>query len=114
MERSLRLLPEMGSRKLLVLTFIRSYIGRWGGSPSISEIAAGTGADRNNIKWILRVLAEEGAIVRRPGARGIALPDKLAEAVRELRAAGYVVDDDVVRGPFPTLPMKPVLDYDPG
>lgn len=114
MDETLRLQPAMASRKLLVLAFIREYIARWGGSPSISEIAEGTGSSRGGVKAALRVLAGEGVIVRRPGARGIVLPDRLTEALRELRAAGYLVDDDLVRGPFQTLPLTPELDYDPG
>jgi DNA-binding IclR family transcriptional regulator len=113
MDETLRLQPAMVSRKLLVLSFVRSYIGRWGGSPSISEIAEGTGSPRGGVKSALRVLAGEGLIVRRPGARGIALPDRLADAVRELRDAGYIVDNDLVRGPDQTLPLHVELDYDP-
>ncbi|WP_168371533.1 LexA family protein [Sphingomonas sp. Leaf257] len=104
----------MASRKLLMLAFIRDYIGRWGGSPSISEIAQGTKSGRDTVKKALRYLEAEGLIIRRPGARGIVLPDRLADALRELRAAGFIVDEDVVRSPFPPLPPVPELDYDPG
>ncbi|MEK9211369.1 LexA family protein [Sphingomonas sp. 2378] len=113
MEEALRLQPAMASRKLLVLAFIRAYVARWGGSPSISEIAEGTGSSRSGVKASLRVLEAERLIFRRPGARGIVLPDRLAEALCELRKAGYIVDDDIVRGPAPP-PMEPVLDFDPG
>lgn len=114
MDEALRLQPAMASRKLLMLAFIRAYIGRWGGSPSLSEIAEGTGSSRDGVKKALRALEAEGLILRRPGARGIALPDRLADAVRELRAHGFTVDDDILRHPFPPLPPKPELDYDPG
>ncbi len=114
MDETLRLQPAMASRKLLVLAFVRAFIGRWNGSPSIGEIAQGIGASRTRVQAALRALEEDNLIVRRPGARGIMLPDRLAEAVRDLRAAGYIVDDDIVRGPFPILPLTPELDYDPG
>lgn len=108
MDEALRLQPAMASRRLLVLTFIRQYIGRWGASPSISEIAEGTGSGRGGVKAALRALEADGSIVRRPGPRGIALPDRLADAVRQLREAGYIVDGDIVRGA-----SRPVLDFDP-
>ncbi|APX64579.1 hypothetical protein AV944_00505 [Sphingomonas sp. LK11] len=114
MDETLRLQPAMVSRKLLVLTFIRAYVHRWNGSPSIAEIAQGIGASRTRVQAALRALEQEEKIIRRPGARGIMLPDRLQEAVRDLRAAGFVVDEDIVRGPFPILPLTPELDYDPG
>jgi predicted transcriptional regulator len=114
MEEPLRLTSSMSSRKLLVLAFVRAFIERWQGSPSIGEIAEGTGASRTRVKAALCALEEEKLIVRRKGARGIMLPDRLAEAVRDLRAAGYVVDEDFVRGPITSLPPVVELDYDPG
>lgn len=111
MDETLRLQPAMVSRKLLVLSFIRAYIARWGGSPSISEIAEGTGSSRDIVKHALRMLTAEKLILRRKGARGIFLPDRLADALRELRKAGYIVDEDVVRGPPSSL--VPELDFDP-
>ncbi|MBB4611511.1 GntR family transcriptional regulator [Sphingomonas yabuuchiae] len=114
MDEQLRLQPAMVSRRLLVLTFIRAYVDRWGGSPSIGEIAQGIGASRTRVQAALRSLEQDKQIIRRPGARGIMLPDRLEEAVRDLRAAGFIVDDDIVRGPFPILPLAPELDYDPG
>lgn len=111
MDETLRLQPAMASRKLLVLSFIRSYIARWGGSPSIAEIAEGTGSSRDIVRHSLRILTAEKLILRRKGARGIFLPDRLAEALRELRKAGYIVDDDIVRGLPP--PLIPELDFEP-
>ncbi|QXT34321.1 GntR family transcriptional regulator [Sphingomonas sanguinis] len=112
MDETLRLQPAMVSRKLLVLAFIRAYIARWGGSPSIKEIVEGTGSSRDVVRHALRTLTDEKLILRRQGARGIFLPDRLSEALRELRAYGYIVDDDVVRIPPP--PQVPELDFDPG
>lgn len=112
MDETLRLQPAMASRKLLVLAFIRGYIARWGGSPSISEIAEGTKSSKGAVKVALRALATEHRIIRRPGNRGITLPERVADALRELRDAGFIVDDDVLRAPPP--PPAPVLDFDPG
>ncbi len=114
MEEPLRLTSSMASRKLLVLAFVRAFIERWQGSPSIGEISRGTGASRTRVQAALCALEKDKLIVRRKGARGIMLPDRLAEAVRDLRAAGYVVDDDIVRGPITSLPPVVELDYDPG
>lgn len=114
MEEPLRLKPSMASRKLLVLAFVRSFIERWGGSPSIREISEGTGASFTRVQAILCALEKDKLIVRRKGARGIMLPDRLADAVRELRAAGYVIDEDVMRGSITSLPPVVELDYDPG
>ena len=37
--------PEMASRRLQVLSFVRDYIGRWGASLSLGNIAAGCGTN---------------------------------------------------------------------
>jgi DNA-binding MarR family transcriptional regulator len=114
MEEPLRLTSSMASRKLLVLAFVRAFIERWQGSPSIGEIAEAVGASRGRVHAVLCALEKDKLIVRRKGARGIMLPDRLSEAVRELRAAGYIVDEDVLRGSITRLPPVVELDYDPG
>ncbi|GAA3254658.1 hypothetical protein GCM10020258_12540 [Sphingomonas yabuuchiae] len=74
MDEQLRLQPAMVSRRLLVLTFIRAYVDRWGGSPSIGEIAQGIGASRTRVQAALRSLEQDKQIIRRPGARGSCCP----------------------------------------
>ena len=97
MEDRYRLSPTMVSRKLIALAFIRDYIERTGGSPSLGEIAAAIGTDdRKLAQKAVRALAGDGHIIRQPGPRGITLPGRVADAVRELRKAGYVVDEHIL------------------
>lgn len=114
-----RLVPEMSSRRLQVLAFVRDYIARMGGSPSYGEIAAGIGTNRTRVKEAVRSLAREGLLLRRPGARGLALPENQAAAIATLRALGWVVDEAIGcavdlrarRVTDPTLLGLPVLGY---
>ncbi len=87
-----RLRPEMSSRRLLVLAFVRGYIGRWHGSPSIGEIAAGCGISRSHVRGLIAALVRTGLLTKRPGERGLGLP---------------------AHRPNPALPPPPALDYDP-
>ena len=109
----------MASFRLLVLTFIRDYIGQWGASPSYDEIAAALGSNRTRIKHAVRSLAKDKLILRTPGPRGLALPDTREEALRVLRSLGWEVMADASRiAPpenvtHPTLTAVPVLDYIP-
>ena len=92
-----RLSPTMVSRKLLILDFIRRYIAEWRQGPSLGEIAADQGISRPNVLKHVRTLTREGELVRRPGPRGIALPDRQQVAKEQLRADGWIVDDDALR-----------------
>ena len=92
-----RLSPTMVSRKLLILDFIRRYIAQWRQGPSLGEIAADQGISRQNAQKHVKTLAREGVILRRPGPRGIALPETGQEAKAQLRAAGEQVDEDALR-----------------
>lgn len=106
-----RLSAEMASQRLLVLDFVRRYIERWKYSPSQGEIAAALDIDSGKVRRAIRSLARDGMIVRRPGSRGLMLPEAEAEAVRQLRALGWVVNptDEVIAKP--TLLPPAALDY---
>lgn len=113
MSNELRLTPEMVSRKLLTLRFIQDYIGKWSGSPSLGEIAAATATSRQSALRTVQTLNREGYIIRRPGPRGITLPDPHAIAVERLRAEGWLVlhgRDAVTES---ALPLIPELDHVP-
>lgn len=100
-----------------MLDFVRSYILRWSDSPSVSEIAAGVDISRSRVKQHLRALVKSGQLLRRPGPRGLLLPELRDEAVRQLRELGWSVDEAllIVRPPCPdpTLPPLVTLDYLP-
>jgi hypothetical protein len=104
-----KLTPSMASLRLLVLRFVRSYLSHWGASPSYGEIAAGLDTNRTRVKKAVRSLTADGMLLRRPGPRGLAIPDDVTDAVRLLKAHGYKVEP-VTNGP---LQDDPLLDYDP-
>lgn len=107
----------MTSRRLLVLAFVRDYIGRWGSSPSYGEIANGLDISPTRARQLVKALVSAGQVLRKPGARGLSLPTLRDEAIRQLRELGFVIDEDFleVRSPcaHSTLPAKPMLDYHP-
>jgi hypothetical protein len=105
--KELRISPEMASTKLLVLRFIRNYIGKWKQSPSQGEIVNGCKLTRTSVRNALRSLQRDGLILRTPGPRGIALPAQRDAALRTLEALGYQINADLH---LPLLP-PPVLDY---
>jgi DNA-binding MarR family transcriptional regulator len=113
----MRLKPEMTSRRLLVLAFVRDYLARWGSSPSYGEIANGLGISPTRARQLVKALVASGQLLRRPGPRGLYLPTLRDEAVRQLRELGYVVDEDIFTVCLPcahsTLPARPMLDYVP-
>jgi hypothetical protein len=118
----LRRSPQMAKLRLQVLAFVRAYIIRWGEGPSWGEIAEGTGTNRTRVKWTVRQLVAQGLLLRAPGVRGLMLPDRRDEAIRILRALGWVVDGESMRA-VPsygdavtklTLQANEVLDYDIG
>ena len=89
-----RLSPQMASRKLQVLAFIRAYYAAHGVGPSLSEMAAAIGSNRSRVQDAIRKLAAEGRIHRAPGqARGVRPLSAQEEAVRHVRDAGYLVFD---------------------
>ena len=106
-----RLKPEMASQRLLVLQFVRRYIADWGYSPSQGEIAAGLDIHRSRVRRAIRSLVRDGLLIRNAGSRGLALPDAAAEAIRQLRALGWVVnptEESVIKA---TLLPPAALDY---
>lgn len=114
-DRDLRLAPEMASFRLLVLAFVRDYIGQWQQSPSQGEIANATGSSRTSVRRAVKSLASDGLLLRTPGHRGLKLPSMREEALRQLRELGWLVDEDLMRvgrpGANPTLLPPAVLDY---
>jgi hypothetical protein len=114
-DASLKLRPEMTSRRLLVLAFVRDYIGRWGASPSYGEIANGLCISPTRARQLVKALVSAGQLLRKPGARGLSLPTLRDEALRQLRELGFAIDEDIlqVRSPcaHSTLPPAPMLDY---
>lgn len=87
--------PEMASLRLLVLDFVRDYIGRWGQSPSYGEIANGVDTHREGARRAVKSLAADGLLLRNPGPRGLSLPSQREQALRLLRDQGYVIDEDI-------------------
>jgi hypothetical protein len=108
----------MASLRLLVLNFVRGYIGHWNDSPSYGEIAEALGTNRERIRQAVRSLVEDELLLRTPGPRGLALPSDRDHAIRVLHALGYTVFPSGQILPMPpltnpTLPMIPMLDYLP-
>jgi hypothetical protein len=115
-DASLQLRPEMASRRLLVLAFVREYIGRWSQSPSHGEIANGLSISPTRARQLTKALVASGQLVRSPGPRGLSLPSARDEALRQLRALGYAIDEDILeaaRSPcsHSTLRAPIVIDY---
>lgn len=124
----LRLAPEMVSLRLLVLAFVKGYIGKWGASPSYGEIAEATGTNRTRVKKAVRSLQTDGLLLRlnRPGstnARALALPAQRDAAAQLLTGLGYRVlpgrENATAAGASEiaitdrTLRAAERLDYDP-
>ena len=106
-----RLSATMASQRLLVLDFVRNYFARWHGSPSLGEIANALQIDRMKVKRAIRSLAADGMLHHKPGPRGLALPDAEAEALRQLRAIGWIIDEQVGHVTKSTLLPPAALDY---
>lgn len=101
-----RLTPTMASRKNQVLAFVRLYWNAHSVGPSISEIARAAGCARSRAQKLVTKLVREGHLHRIDGmARGVRPASVLEEALRQLRAAGYVVNDDVIAPPAGTAPL---------
>lgn len=104
----------MSSRKLIVLGFVTRYLSDNPGSPSYGEISRGCDVSRSAAKRIVRALVIDGKLVRLDGARrGVMLPSARDAALQQLRAAGFIVDEDARRIAVPgtktTLPRVPEL-----
>ena len=113
-----RLTAEMGSFRLLVFGAVREYIGAFGHSPSVGEIANRLKVSKTRVRDALKSQVRDGFLLRTPGPRGLRLPSVREEAIRQLRELGYVVDEDIgkILPPDPlralsTLLPPPELDY---
>lgn len=106
-----RLSADMASQRLLVLDFVRRYFDRWKYSPSQGEIAAGLNIDTGKVRRAIRSLARDELLIRRPGSRGLMLPDTEAEALRQLRALGWIINPTEEVIAKSTLLSAPELDY---
>jgi len=113
-----RLAPEIASFRRLLLRYIRDYIVNTGGSPSYGEMAAKLGTNRDRVKRAVLALEREGLLIRKPGHRGLALPEMRDAAINYLRGLGYCIDEDVhtlgrIDLPLTKLPLltTPALDY---
>lgn len=106
-----RLSPDMASFRLLVLGFVRDYIGRLGESPSYGEIAARLNSNRTRVRRAVKSLAQDELLLRSPGARGLALPSTRDNAIRQLRELGFTVDTDFssIRPPGGPVTNPPLL-----
>lgn len=104
-----KLTPTMASFRLLVLAFIRDYIALMGQSPSYGEIAAKLESNRTRVRKAVKSLVADGLLLRTPGPRGLALPSMREEAVRQLRALGWHVDEDALlaHSPVTNPPLLP-------
>jgi biotin operon repressor len=100
-----RIRPEMASFRALVLEFVRDYLTRWGQSPSYGEVAAKLGTNRTRVKRAVVSLERAGLVLRRPGTRGLSLPDEIARARQLLESAGLLPVTN------PTLLPPAALDY---
>jgi hypothetical protein len=127
----LKLTATMASRKLQALDFIKTYWSRWGGSPSLGEIAAELGVSNKRAHQLVEQLEREGLI-----RRGIEPPAPIdrfsqADAMWRLRQLGFRIDEDIVKvqdvetglyprpeeaGPFTNMPLPPLphLDHERG
>jgi hypothetical protein len=92
-----RLSPAMASRRLLILVFVRDYIQRNRGSPSLREISNATGVSVVGVTRHLVKLVDAGELLRTPGPRGLRLPTMRDAALRLLREHGFLVDEDLLR-----------------
>lgn len=106
-----RLSATMASQRLLVLDFVRKYIARWGYSPSHGEIGAGLDIDRSRVRRAIRSLSADGLLIRTPGTRGLAIPDAEADALRQLRALGWIINPQHEVIAKATLLPPAALDY---
>lgn len=118
-----RLSPEMASFRALVLGFVRSYLAEWDQSPSYGEIANGLRSNRTRVKRAVISLEKAGLLLRRPGPRGLALPDEIERARQLLERAGMLtplassseaVGQQGSPVTNPTLLPPPALDYPSG
>lgn len=105
-----RLSPEMACFRGLVLAFVREYIKKYSISPSQGEIVnAIEGATKRKVRRALVSLDKEGLLIKKPGERGLVLPEARDAALRLLQEEGYQVHEP--GGPEKPLLPPPALTY---
>lgn len=113
--QALRLSPEMVSRKLQALDFIKGYIARWGHSPSHAEVGAHLGVSRQRARELVRQLSREAQLRKIPGKRrGLEVIGSgaitVADAMLRLKEAGWRVDDAAHVAGELQPPLAPLRD----
>ncbi|WP_267348709.1 hypothetical protein [Sphingomonas sp. GM_Shp_2] len=113
--RRFRPKPTIVSRKLQALRFIKQFYAEWGSSPSLEEIGAGLGVSRQRAHALVCKLAADRLIVRRPGNRGILLPDPAlmmsrSDALLLLQAGGWKVTVDGANVGIPACDVWPLTE----
>lgn len=107
---AIRLTPTMVSRREQLLAFIRAYYAAHGVGPTITEMANALSCARSRVQDAVRKLEREQRVHRVPGkARGITPISGHEEAIRQLKAIGYVVNPVSMELCAPPLPL---LDLD--
>jgi hypothetical protein len=92
-----RLTPEMRSRKLQALDFIKRYFARWGRSPTLGELAAELSVSGKRAYDLVHSLADERMLEVTAGkTRGIRLIDRSeemseADVLLRLSAMGWTI-----------------------
>lgn len=105
-----RLEPAMASFRLLVLAFVRQYISEHGEGPSYGEIAAKLDSNRERVRKAVKRLVKDGQLIRTPGERGLKLPGVIDESIRQLREAGWVINEEAREGYLPVpVTIRPLL-----
>ncbi len=110
-----RLKPTIVSRKLQALRFIKEFYAEWASSPSLEEIGAALGVSRQRAHALICKLEADRLIVRRPGNRGILLPDPAlmmsrSDALLLLQASGWKVSIDGANLGLPANDIWPLTE----
>jgi hypothetical protein len=121
-----RLTPDMNSRKLQVVSFVKQYISRWGQWPSYGEIGGAMGIHKDTArdavkravrdKLLYREPGSRKGVVKSPGATQRLCPTEAADMLERLRAAGVIVMDTEANAATPTfypLPISPPFRHLP-
>jgi len=105
----------MASFRLLVLDFVRGYLGENGASPSYGEIAGGLDSSRNQVKVAVKSLVRDRLLLQGDGPRSLALPSDRDAAIRALEGLGFRIDEQArtIAQPITDPPLLPpaTLDY---
>jgi Mn-dependent DtxR family transcriptional regulator len=121
-----RLTPDMTSRKLQVVSFVKQYISRWGQWPSYGEIGGAMGISPSTARDAVKRAVRDNLLHREPGSRrGVVktaetrsrlCPTEAAEMLERLREAGVIVMDTAASSATPTfypLPISPPFRHLP-